>query len=206
MIGGEKAYRAWHVCPDDMLTVAYPGVPRMPIVEGETIEMAGRCAPTCGATGMHASSRLLDAVEYRRTGRICLVDVWGDVHVTSHCISGRYRRCVRVIPQSIADIECRFFAASVAHRMLVAERTAGREPAQASWDAVEVARQYAVGSVSGSDLESAAAGSARAVAWAAAWAASWAAAAEEASVEMATREELSRELEDRLLRCVEVPR
>jgi hypothetical protein len=80
----------------------------------------------------------------------------------------------------------RLFAADCAESVLLGERASGREPDERSWNAVAVARRFAIGDASAADLAAAgaaawaaarAAGDAAgdAAAWAAAWAA-WAAA------------------------------
>ena len=56
----------------------------------------------------------------------------------------------------------RLFACDCAHRALMRERRAGREPDERSWNAVRVARAFARGKASEQE---------RAAAWAAAWAA-----------------------------------
>lgn len=143
----EKIYRAWHVCPPDLLTAAHPGSPRSPIREGETISCVG--VPKHGFNGMHGSKRLLDAIAHAGPGNvICLVEIWGDVDVGSSMIAGRHRRVLKIIPPAVAAIECRFFAASVYHRWLSEERQAGRETHPAGWKVVEIYRQYAVGAAS----------------------------------------------------------
>ena len=68
----------------------------------------------------------------------------------------------------------RLFACDCAHRALLRERRAGREPDARSWDAVRIARALARGKATEQD-RAAAWAAAEAAAWAAAWAATWAA-------------------------------
>jgi hypothetical protein len=77
------------------------------------------------------------------------------------------------------DKSARLFAADCAHRALMRERRAGREPDKRSWDAVRIARNYARGKATAEQRAAAWAAAwaaARDAAWAAAWDAAWAAA------------------------------
>jgi len=145
----DKVYRAWHLAPADLMTVEYRRSPRMPIIEGQTLEMTGSDEPLCGQAGMHASTLLLDALEWIQRGRpnaVCWVDVWGDVDERETRLAGRYRKTVRIIPQHITEREFRLFAADMADRWLRQHSIISRMPPEA-WDVVKMTRRHALGEV-----------------------------------------------------------
>jgi hypothetical protein len=81
-------------------------------------------------------------------------------------------RAVPASERADRDRIARLYACDCAERALQRERERGREPAAASWAAVEVARRFAFGTASESERH--AAGAAARDAWAAASDAAWA--------------------------------
>ena len=115
--------------------------------------------------GYHHSPSFFDCLRYAPGPLACIVEVRAprtqigdDKHVS------RSRRLLAAVN---VEKELRLFACDCAWRALEREREIGREPRAASWSAVEVARKYATGDASISEL-SAAESAARSAAWSAA--------------------------------------
>jgi hypothetical protein len=142
--------RGWYVAESDLKTSREE--PRREIREGETLTLPDSVKPEVCEAGYHCARTLLDAFRYRTDGVITRVEVSGDIDVDDDKVAGRSRKTRLIIPREISERECRLFAADVAERLLLAERAAGREPLEASWKAVEVARAYAVGKATDEEL------------------------------------------------------
>ncbi len=194
--------RAFYMAPADLR------VPRT----GEVIEPGAvvRCKgpPVLCSVGLHASVDVLDAVNYRGEGCLTLVDVGGDVAVGDDKICGTERRTIAVLTVAQTERVLREIACACAECALQwGYYDLGEEPDQRSIDAIDVARRFARGECTRSELDAAraaagaaaraaardaaraaardAAGAAaraaaRAAAWAAAGDAAWAAAGDAA--------------------------
>ena len=90
-------------------------------------------------------------------------------------ISAEDRLWLLLREEIIPARELRLLACKWAERALRADRKAGREPDERSWNAVSVARRFANGKATSEELEAA-----REAAWLAAWWAAWEAAREAA--------------------------
>ena len=147
-------------------------------------------APTLCSSGMHASSRALDALGYAPGVIICKVDISGGI-VHGHDKSVAESR--RVLAMADAGGALHEFACWCAEQALLRERAAGREPDRRSWNAIEAKRKWSRGEVTDEELAAAyaaaadaayAAGAAADAAYAA-YAAAYAAAADAAGARAA---------------------
>jgi hypothetical protein len=173
--------RAWYMAPSD-LCVPNTGEP---IVVGGTVEVAGPVVPC--KHGLHASRHVLDAIAYRSTGCLTVVDIDGDVHEGDYKIAGLRRTTVAVLSPERTDRLLRLIACACAE---MAIGWSGEPPDRRSVDAIDTARRYADGIATPEELAAtrsaawSATRAARSAAWAAsdaAWAAAWAAASDAAS-------------------------
>ncbi len=163
---------AWHFLQDSR-RLQY-GRRIKPITVGETLTVKRK--PVLCEWGLHASRRLIDALNYAPGNVICRVLVGGTVVEGSDKIAGTTRTVVAMID---GETILREWACDCAERALNREREKGREPDPRSWEAIAVARRYAKGEATKEELDAAwdaAKDAARDAAWAAAWDAAWAAA------------------------------
>jgi len=155
---------AWHWVRDD-LTLR----DGRPLVDGEKLAHDGPLK-MC-ESGLHASEKILDALQYAPGATCCRVDVGGEMLRGTGKIVVRERTCLWHVD---ATDELRAFARWCALRVLHL------------WDAPDVVRQYletgdeslraAAGDAARAAAGAAAGAAARAAAWAAAWDVTWAAA------------------------------
>ncbi len=170
-----KKILAWWFCAPDA-----DGVVRLPhgdgreVKAGETLSVEGKIV-AC-RSGLHASVRALDALQYAPGSTICRVEVWGDVQEEPDKIAGRHRK---VLWMADADKALRLFACDCAEE---ACRVAD-QPDERSLNAIRVSRLCAEGEATTGELAAARAAAraaamtaARDAARDAAWAAAWAAA------------------------------
>ncbi len=200
------------------------------IVVGETL----RVPPPISVCerGLHASRRLLDALNYTPADTICLyrVEVGGKVKEEGDKFAAETRTALAKLEAEDAERELRLFACDAAEYAFAIVRKRGQEPDPRSVAAVTVARSYATGAATKDELaaasdaaRAAARDAARAAAWAAArdaaWAAAWAAAwdaawaaawdaawgAARAAARDAARDALNGMLEERILTAMGLP-
>jgi hypothetical protein len=155
--------RAFHFLNVDM-TSGYGNEP--PWSVGERRELPKGQRPILCERGYHSCRTWLNALTYSPGPVACIVEV-GRVTRDEDKQVGRWRRLVAAVD---ASRQLRLFACECAERALKGEREAGREPAEVSWQAIEVARQFANGEATAEEL-SAAASAAYAAAYSAASAA-----------------------------------
>ena len=137
---------------------------------GETLTVDGPIIPC--ERGLHASRRVLDALDFAPGPILCRVVLSGDVVEQTDKLAASARTVVAMGDVSHALHE---FACRCAERALARERLAGREPDARSWAAVAAKRQWLRGEIDDAGLH-AAWGAAWDAAWGAAWAAAWGAA------------------------------
>ena len=154
----EKRILAWWFCaPDDDGVVRLPHGDKRVVKVGETLSVEGEIV-AC-QSGLHASVRAVDALQYAPGSTVCRVEVWGDVQKESNKIAGRHRK---VLWMADSDKALRLFACDCAEEACrVANHTDER-----SLNAIRVSRLYAEGKATKGKLAAA-----RDAAWAAAWAA-----------------------------------
>lgn len=120
-------------------------------------------------SGYHSSPTWLDALSYAPGPIACLVEVSEPVEEDGGKQVSRTRK---LLAAAKAERELRLFACDCAERALQREGEAGREPERRCWNAIAVARRFAHGEATSSELATASA-----AAWDAAYAADRAAAA-----------------------------
>jgi hypothetical protein len=174
-----KRTLAWWFCaPDPDGVVRLPHGDGRVVKVGETLSVEGPIV-AC-KSGLHASVRAFDALQYAPGGTICRVEVWGDVQKEEDKIAGRHRR---VLWMADASAALRLFACDCAEEACrVAKWTDDR-----SLNAIRVAQLYAEGKATRDELNAArdaawaaARDAAEAASWAAAEAVAWAAAGDAA--------------------------
>jgi len=126
-----------------------------PLVVGKTYHHKG-FVKMCHS-GLHASRRVLDALQYAPGCILCEVEVWGDVVEDSNKLVGRHRTVLSATDVTNVLHE---FACQVTEQMLGA---AGVED-ERSWHAIDAKRAWIRGDIGDTELD--AAGDA---AWDAAW-------------------------------------
>jgi hypothetical protein len=142
---------AYHFLREDM-TAGFGAEPPWTVGGRREMPKAERVA-LC-LKGYHSSPSWLDALQYAPGPMACIVEIPSRVSKDTTKQVGRWRRLIAVAD---ASRELRLFACDCAERALLARREAGREPAPASWEAVAVARRFAVGEAAEGELRAAAA-------------------------------------------------
>jgi hypothetical protein len=172
--------RAWHFASADMRLGYGDG---REIVAGETLTVDGR--PSLCERGLHASVRLIDAIEYApENPRLCRVEVGGEIATGADKIAGTERTCEWALSREQTDAVLREFACRVAEQAL--ERAGVTDPRcheatdaeraaawAAAWAAAGAAARAAAWDAAWAAAWDAAGAAARAAAWDAAWAAAW---------------------------------
>ena len=161
----ENRIKAWHFLPDTGLTAHLDTKQKV----GSILRHEGEVS-ICD-TGLHASIRAIDALQYAPGSICCKVEVWGDVQSRSDKICGRNRKLLKKVD---ATKTLHLFAVWCAEQALLAERAAGREPDARSWKALKVKSLWLEGKATNKELGAAsnAASSAASTASNAAYAAS----------------------------------
>lgn len=113
------------------------------VVIGETLTVDG--PPVLCKHGLHASRRLIDALEYAPGAMLYRVRLSGAIVRESDKMAATKRTALWRID---AERALRLFACDVAESALLAERKAGREPHKDSWRAIEVTRLWLDGKAS----------------------------------------------------------
>ena len=139
---------------------------------GKTYTVKGKVVPC--ASGLHASERAIDALQYGHGNIAWRVTLGGDVvahgsPVDKHAASERTH-----LAMADATMALHEFACWCTERALKGERKAGREPHPDSWRAIKVKRLWMKGKATDEELsaaESAARSAAESTAESAAWSA-----------------------------------
>jgi len=178
-VTSKRSRFGWWFAASDVL----PNGDGRKVVIGETLTIDGD--PRCCAKGLHASTRIIDALQYAPGPLIYRVRLSGQIDKEDDKLAASERTALWVVDGTKI---LREFAALVAKDALLVERKAGREPHPDSWRAVEVALLFVRGkatdqerSAAWSAAESAARSAARSAAWraaesaaeSAAWSAAW---------------------------------
>lgn len=172
----EQPILAWHFLPDDGMTRYEP---RTKVVVGEWLSVDPHRLELC-AYGLHASERLIDALQYAPGALLCRVEVAGRVLRDDDKLCAERRRVIAWTDAThmLHEFACRC-AESVLHLVAGDQRHVAR-------NAIDAKRRWLAGQANDNELDAAraaqvAAGDAASdaesdAAWAAARAAAWAAA------------------------------
>lgn len=153
MSNNKSVWGWWFAMAEDDGRVLLPRGDGREVRAGEVLSVPG---PTVLCKrGLHASERAIDALAYAPGVIVCRVRLSGDIKREDDKIVGLERE---VLWMADAGVALRLFACDCADAALSAERAAGREPDSRLWEAVRVARLYAIGQAS--EEERSAAGSA----------------------------------------------
>jgi hypothetical protein len=156
----EQPILAWHFLPDDGMTRYEP---RTKVVVGEWLSVDPHRLELC-AYGLHASERLLDALQYAPGALLCRVEVAGRVLRADDKLCAERRRVIAWTDAThmLHEFACRC-AESVLH-LAGSQRHVAR-------NAIDAKRRWLAGQANDNELAAA-----MAAAWAAAMAAAWGAA------------------------------
>lgn len=139
--------RAWHWLREDLRAGSGD---EPPWVDGETRTFEGYIE-LCEA-GYHHSPTPFDGLEYAPGPVLCQVEVSWPIEVDETKGVSRTRR---LIAHRDTSQELRLYACDCAERALQREHNAGQEPDVRSWQAVEVARRFAMDEAIQEELETA---------------------------------------------------
>jgi hypothetical protein len=158
-----EAVLGWWFCREERVLPHGDG---RPVVAGEILTVPGPVI-LC-KRGLHASERPMDALSYAPGPILCRVRLSGEIVRGEDKGDDKLAATERtVLWMADASATLWAFACDCAERALTAERAAGREPAAASWAAVETRRRWLRGEATDADL-SAASSAASSAAWSAA--------------------------------------
>ena len=157
---------AWHFLKEDCKLQFEP---HTEVIHG--LELEAKLPLVMSNNGLHASKRIIDALDYAPGPVVCRVELSGEMLEDDDKICAQKRIVLWMYNASKVLHE---FACVEAEQDLMREREAGREPDESSWQAIEVKRKWLRGEATDDELAATGA-AARAAARAAAWAA-WAAA------------------------------
>ena len=180
--------KAWHFLKEN----GRCGNGRLGIVEvGKTYKVKGEIEPCY--RGLHASVRLIDALQYAPGPILCRVEMGGTIVKRHDKVAASERTVIWM--QDISET-LHLFACSEAERALKARKVTDPR----SWNAIKVKRKWLRGEATDAELDaardaasaardaaSAASAAARDAAWAAAWAAASAAAWDAQNKRLAAR-------------------
>ena len=192
------AILAWHFLPADR-KLRFP--PHTLVEVGQTLDHDGQLK-MC-ESGLHASVRAIDALDYAPGPVVCRVECWGDVEQGADKLVCRHRRVL-----AMADVtrELHLFACDEAERALALVDADPR-----SVEAIRVKRLWVDGKATDHELDAArdaARDAASAAAWdaasAAAWSAAWSAlsSAARAAASAAARDAANARLEAVLTKAI----
>jgi hypothetical protein len=134
---------AWHFAPADMRCWN----DRRRIQVGHTLTVKG--PPRLCYRGLHASIRLIDALNYApEATRLCRVRIGGEIDFGDDKLAGTRRAVLWALTEAQTNRLFRIFACDVAERRL---RVAGVKD-ERSWRAVRVSRLYAAGMATEAEL------------------------------------------------------
>ena len=131
--------KAWHFLPPDG-KVAHPGSPHAGTVVtvGQVLTVEPPIVPY--QHGLHASVKLIDALEYASGPLLCLVELSGEI--VPHGGDKHVASVRRVLAMANVTRTLHEFACEVAEETLLNERAQGREPDARSWAALETKRRW----------------------------------------------------------------
>ena len=164
-----KTILAWHW--SDGMKCRYDN---RPIVPGQTLIYSGKEPIALCERGLHASTRILDALKYAPGRTISRVRLSGEILRGEDKIVATHRTCLWSFDARYILIA---WAADCAERALLRERKAGREPDPPCFEAIEAARRFVKDPTKENRKAARAAGNAAEAAGDAAWTAGKAAAA-----------------------------
>ena len=156
---------AWHFLPEDrklrwgMREVVLPG---LKLAVPPPLKMCRH--------GLHAGIRAIDALRYAPGPVVCRVELGGEILEDEDKCCATERTCVWLADAS--EVLHRF-ACWCAEGALAREREAGREPAAASWAAVQAKRDWLAGKITGQELTAAWKAAMNDAVMNAAWNAAW---------------------------------
>jgi hypothetical protein len=154
----EKRIKAWHFVGEDRRLRYGDG---RKVRAGRVYSYTGERPPELCKRGVHASERLLDALEYAPGAILCRVEVWGDVVRDGDKLVARHRKVLWTLDATriLHEFACRYAARAL---------TAAKVTDKRCWNAITVKRAWLAGKATDDELS--AAGSA---AWDAAGSAAW---------------------------------
>lgn len=91
LVSERNAILAWHFLPDNR-RLRYGD--RRLVTRGRALAEKRHSTPRLCHAGLHASRRLLDALEYAPGPVLSQVEVWGEVEFGGDKLAGMYRRCL----------------------------------------------------------------------------------------------------------------
>ena len=139
-----KTILAWHFLSKDHILNYKDG---RKAVEGETLSCKGDIE-LC-SNGMHASTRIIDALCYAKSSELSLVEISGDIKIGDDKIAGRSRKVIEIY--NIDDILFEF-ACSEAELALNKQKELGNIPHKDSYAAIKASRDYRQGLISREEL------------------------------------------------------
>ena len=148
-----KPMLAWHFAPNDMRLANGDG---RKIIPGKTLSVKGELS-LCNH-GLHASRRIIDALQYAANNQtqICRVEVSGDVVSGDDKLCGTRRKCLWAVD---ADHLLHEFACRCAEDALALIKT----PDQRSFAAIKAKRNWLAGNITEAEMSAA-----KSAAWSAA--------------------------------------
>lgn len=129
-----KSILAWHW--SDGLKCRYDD---RPIVPGQTLVYKGEEPIELCLRGLHASTKILDALAYAPGTTISRVRLSGEIIRGTDKIVATHRTCLWSFDAKYTLIS---WSADCAERALLRERKAGREPDPTCFEAIEAARRF----------------------------------------------------------------
>jgi hypothetical protein len=133
-----KAVLAWHWLPEDG-TLRYGDGRKVVVGEKLSVALTKELRPC--SYGMHASTKILDALQYAPGPILTRVRLTGPTIIKEQDKCCAYERtALWMVDARLALV---VFASDCAWRALERERRAGREPDSRCWAAVEAARRFA---------------------------------------------------------------
>ena len=185
-----QTVEAWHFLTQDGCLQYGPDTATK-VEVGQVLTATERPIELC-SYGLHASLKILDALQYAPGPILCRVKLSGELLYGADKLCATHREVLW-----IADITnlLHEFACWVGEQALLREQEVGRATDPRSWAAIEAKRAWLRGEITDSQLDAA-----RDAAWDAAWDATWAAARDAArdAAWAAVREKYNTELENRI--------
>ena len=134
-----KTKLCWHFLPNDGV------VPRLNVKATKGLKLHHEGKVELCASGLHASVKLMDALGFAPGSILERVRVSGTILTDTDKLVASDRETLWI---GNVEKELRLFACDEAEAALKAERKAGREPHQDSWNAVKVTRDWVAGKAS----------------------------------------------------------
>jgi hypothetical protein len=146
-----KKLLAWHFLPNDKkLRYGNEKGIRAKVKEGQTLKFKGE--PILCQRGLHASVRLIDALQYAPGDILCRVELSGTIVHGDDKVVATERKVLWMLD---AETVLHEFSCWAAEEALLKERAAGREPDFRSWDAIKIKRLFLKGKATQKELDAA---------------------------------------------------